>query len=509
MKSFIQKHWHISLLLIIFILPRLLWIYDRNIVFTFDQGKDSLAVMHMWLIHTPKLIGPWTSIPGLFFGPGWYYLILPGYILFQGSPFGAVWIMVILGVVQIFLAYRYFGKTMALIIATAQAWMTTSQSAWNPFPMPLITLILLIILQDTEKKKMLGKLQACLLGFTMSLGFHFSTAFAIFYPLLIAFFFLLRKIRPSASALFLFILSAGIPFIPQIIFEFRHNFLEVHAVFNYLTTGSTQSFSAQQILTIARSVYGELRLAMYPGFEKDYFGFSYLVYLTVLTCYIYAYIKLYNQKKLSVFFIDAIAWYLIPTIGFAFLHYNTWYTLAIIPVFALIVSQLIDAAPRYYKILILFFFLCTPLERVFRYYTYNRNEFFESRQFISAKLRALEYIRAEAGDSPYASYHYVPDVYDYAYQYLYFWQAYKGLPLPVEFSYKPGESAYVTEKTELLAHFPQKKMKAEKIFFIVEAPENSQLLKEWWGQQKYQKILSRHEISPEIIVFEALPLSEK
>src|SRR3989344_6959022 len=94
---------------------RLPLIISGIIPFSFDHGRDSLAVLHLIKTLNPVFIGPWTSIPGLFFGPSWYYLLTPAYFLSQGNPVSAVWLMFFLGLIQIALAYKYFGVYEAIM----------------------------------------------------------------------------------------------------------------------------------------------------------------------------------------------------------------------------------------------------------------------------------------------------------------------------------------------------------------------------------------------------------
>ncbi len=147
LKNFIKNHYWLLFLVTLLIATRLPYLIDNTIPFRFDHGKDSLAVMHMWLLRKPKFVGPWTSIPGLYFGAGWYYLLLPFYIVAGGHPVSGVIAMIILQIIVIILAYQYFGKLTATIFTTAPTWFTITQSAWNPFPMALVSLLILIILK--------------------------------------------------------------------------------------------------------------------------------------------------------------------------------------------------------------------------------------------------------------------------------------------------------------------------------------------------------------------------
>jgi hypothetical protein len=155
----------------------------------------------------------------------------------------------------------------------------------------------------------------------------------------------------------------------------------------------------------------------------------------------------------------------------------------------------------------------------YQFYTTDRQALAQKRDFLPAKLQALRYVRKAVGQRSFASYHYVPAVYDFSYQYLYFWQALQGLDLPQEFAYKPGENAYVKQKQALLSYFYSKQPSAfnkqqkpgekssavEIIAFIVEEPIRQDDLDHWWQEQSYQKIITTQEITSDITVYLATP----
>ncbi|HKY73988.1 MAG TPA: hypothetical protein VJ246_01595, partial [Patescibacteria group bacterium] len=153
--------------------------------------------------------------------------------------------------------------------------------------------------------------------------------------------------------------------------------------------------------------------------------------------------------------------------------------------------------------------LVTPISEYVMYFRNDMTRALDSREMLPAKLRVVQFVREKANGKPFSSYHYVPDIYDYSYQYLYLWDAWNGRPLPQEFSYKPGETAYIPEKVEILQVLPTSSAKPEKIFFIVEKPGNKDFLAAWWGQQRYGTIVGTQEISPDITVYEATPAQEK
>jgi len=75
----------------------------------------------------------------------------------------------------------------------------------------------------------------------------------------------------------------------------------------------------------------------------------------------------------------------------------------------------------------------------------------------------------------------------------------------VEFSYQPGEITYVPEKPQLLSKLPETSGAAEKIFLIIEKPENIHHypLSAWLERLPIGEVVSRQRLGPELEVWEA------
>ncbi len=166
--------------------------------------------------------------------------------------------------------------------------------------------------------------------------------------------------------------------------------------------------------------------------------------------------------------------------------------------------EILKNSPKTIQGVYLILLLLTPLFGLKRYYAEAKPMIDNSRAFLPIKIKALEYIYDQAQDKPFSSYQYLPEIYDYGYQYLYFWQGFQDKQLPVEFSYKPGEISYVTEKPELLKLFPKIKPQAEKTFLILNLPENKHHypLDPWLDQFNIKKIVSKKQMSDEVWVWE-------
>jgi len=65
---------------------RIIEVSNNNFAFTMDQARDVLDIRHMVVSKVPKIVGPTTSINGVFLGPFWYYFNFPAFIFGTGNP---------------------------------------------------------------------------------------------------------------------------------------------------------------------------------------------------------------------------------------------------------------------------------------------------------------------------------------------------------------------------------------------------------------------------------------
>lgn len=501
--------WLLWFLLLYAFLARILYLVEEILPFGFDHGKDSLAVLHMLVTHTPKLIGPWTSIPGLYFGPGWYYLLAPFLLLFNYNPAAAVIPLVLIILFQVGLVYKVFGLVPAVLVASAPLWLSISKSAWNPFPMTLISWLLLVVLQGIEQNKKFSRFSAISVGILSAFGFHFSAAFAIFYLPIVIVLALVRRWRISAKQILLVILGFALPFIPQALFELKHNFIEVRSVLTYFSQGETQSFTVSKVASVISTLFGEIRSASMPDLFFSPLSAAFALCMLVLLLSVFW--KNWKQdEKLRFFTTQAICFTVIPAVGLSFLHFNVWYLLGLLPAITLLIGYALSLLRRPLKLIVLAVFLLSPVLMYFRYFAVDRAHHRLSTPFLSAKITAIAKVRDLAEGAPYATYVYAPDIYDFAYQYIYLSQALSHqFALPSDFSYQPNVPEYYQGKAELLAHvdpdFKPISTTPEKIFFIVEQPHDLKLLQAWWQQQSFQSITGEYQISPELTVFAASP----
>lgn len=506
-----------KIFIILFILAaiiRYLYLKDNTVPFLFDHGKDSLAILHMLAVPELKFIGPWTSIPGLYFGPAWYYLLAPFYLLSGYNPASGAVAMSILVLLQMYLVYKYFNIESSAIVGFSGFWLMMSKSAWNPFPMTLLSIIILILLLKQLKLKKIDNKLLAGLAFTASFGFHFSSAFAIFYPIIILSVFLLNKLWPNIKNILVAFIAFIIPFFPQILFEFKNGFPQYHAIINYFTKGGGgDGLSVLKIQDIVFQFFGQNRLVVFDsmGNLSTYASYIFLIFIFIAIFVIYKQ-KTINIKLKRIAYISLL-FYLIPFIGFLFLHFNLWYVYPIVPITTILVGTLVHELPKKLRYVFILLYIITAILRLDYYLKIEKPRFISDSGFYPVKKAVIEYIRQDAGDKDFSVYTYKPDIYDFPYQYEFLVQGLKGKVLPQEFAYEPNVVSYVKEKNDLLETIDNKygqrwRGEPQVIYYIVTEKKESELLGNWWGRQKYSQIVAQKEFGDRLVVYTATPIKE-
>src|SRR3989337_4292059 len=129
---------------------RLIFPLKGLFAFNYDQGRDFLAVSKIIWEKDLVLIGHTTGLPGIFYGPWWYYFLAPAVLVSGGDPqrvaiFFAV--LAIFSTVFLYLLLKTLTKNtlLSLILATIAAfsnlWMFGSAHILNPSLTPIFFMI--------------------------------------------------------------------------------------------------------------------------------------------------------------------------------------------------------------------------------------------------------------------------------------------------------------------------------------------------------------------------------
>lgn len=238
----------IGILLLAFVL-RAQETLSHNFLFLLDQGRDMMAVKQIVYDHRLTLIGPYTSLGGVFQGPLWYYLLAIPTIIFNGDPWGAVLLMLVISMSVVIVAYlivkKLAGETSALFTAflfgVSPEAGAAATFAWNPHPMWLIIVVYICSLYATVYRN--PKYQLFLWP-VIALSFHFQTAMGVFLLVsTIIFLALFHRNFFKNRYLIYGLLGALLLLSPQILFELRHDFLMTRSILK-LASGSSQGLFA-------------------------------------------------------------------------------------------------------------------------------------------------------------------------------------------------------------------------------------------------------------------------
>ena len=518
MRNF-KKNKSLLFLGLIFILAcfvRFPQIISGQFQFVFDMGRDMLWTRDIVVLKKLYLIGPWGSISGVFFGPFWYYFLSIPFALSGGNPKASVLAVFSVDLLTILLGY-FFGKEIknerlglliAFFLAFSPALISASTFAFHANLLPFTTLIFIYSLYKLQTKQK-AHLYLPLSAFLASLNFHLEPATAIFTTLtLIVFLFLNLKLLKNLKVLIISILAFIIPFIPQIIFEFRHSFLQTKSLILYFQ-GENQTLEGK--LPILPRINDRL-FKFFDLFKQSIFIPNIFVAFLILLVVIIALTILFRTKKkkqkeaISIILLNLI----IPLIGFIFLfspELKSWYIRGLPVAYCLLVALVFDLILEKFKklkaviflILIVIFFanvnLLSRLNDIFLGFPEGNAGTFRN------QIRTIDWIYQDAGGKDFNVYVYTPPIYDFHYQYLFWWYGKKNYQYePFEYSYLPGKKDYIKYKYSYLPQDYNNKKPPLPFYLILEPDNDKTKILGWLENFKESKTLTKIILPGQITV---------
>ena len=431
----------LSIFLIATVLIRFTPIVTGNFPFLFDHGRDLLDVKKIVVDHHLTLIGPFTGIQGVFQGPYHYYLLAIAFIIGNAHPAAGTVFMAILGVLGVFLCYilgrkilgRTFGVIAALIFAVAPSSIAFSQHFWNPHWIPFLMVLFYFALY----KSIFGNKKYLMLSWFLA-GSMASLEIADglwMLPVLLVSYLILDRKAFLSKWFYIGAVLYGILFIPQALFDVRHQFLMTKSII-VLFEGKNQSLGA----IIPFAVRPGLRLSelldatVYSFSLNQVLGNIFFAIGIVYTAYACITIQGKKLKVIALFLIAPVVYYVIfvlfPRPAW------TWYWIGLQVSYyffiAYVFSQLVKFNPiiKYGAILLLGVWAVLT---VISYHTFPVHDD-PGTGIFKNEMRVINYIYKDANGKPFSEFVYTPPVYDYAYQYLFWWAGTR------IYHYVPGKS---------------------------------------------------------------------
>ncbi|MBU3957127.1 glycosyltransferase family 39 protein [Patescibacteria group bacterium] len=272
-KSIKKSKFETAILAAIVLLAIFLRFYKINELhfFTYDQARDNLIAKRILVDHKWTLLGPQSSMRGVYLPPYYYYTLVPILWLSRLNPVGVDIYTALIGVLTVILVWYFcrevLGQIPALmtsaLYATSPLIVELSHRAWNPNTQPLFILLSLFFwyrLWTTKKEKYL---LFSSLSFGYATNLHYG-ALCLLPIWLFAFFWFLVKSKKKRLILFsllvLFLFGA-----PLILFDLRHQFMLTKNIYTYFFAGERISLSPKKFFEPMVASVFELFVALLSG----------------------------------------------------------------------------------------------------------------------------------------------------------------------------------------------------------------------------------------------------
>lgn len=351
-----------------------LWNLEHRVLFDFDQETLAWEAKKIIINRDLTLIGMKAGPAEVFIGPGMYYVYALVYFLSQMNPLGANIFAVLMGLLTLtaifYVAKRLFSFSEGVIAAIIYSFSFTlnifDRLAWLLAPLVLVSLLIILfscLYTERKEKKYLYFLTG-LLGFSYHI--HFT---GLFFFLIVPFFFWWsKKARLNKVDLLIISLILFFWFSPLIVFDLRHNFLNLKGVLKLFSSSGAAINYGLKLKTLFRyTLENQARI-----FFKNLPAFSLQLSVVSLAFLALLFKRGENDKKIAkLFFLFLI----VPVFVFLFYsgHVPEYYFLITFPVHILLFSRMVVYFSRVFSwfkiplLVYLYLFVLINLSQVFLY----------------------------------------------------------------------------------------------------------------------------------------------
>lgn len=378
----------------------------NSIEFAWDQERDAFAVKQIIVEKKPILIGPRVvNDKGFMLAPYFFYILIPFYLLTAFHPYATIVFIAFYTIFFLILSFsiikEIFSERIAFIFIFLWSVLPLAiyldTIPWNPLLVPLLFMSLFYLFKKLNFNKPKNWL---LLGFY--LGFSFNIHVQLIILTFVSFIFTLLKGPKNKiikNNLFLF-LGFLISFLPLLIFDLRHDFLNLNLFLNFFknTNVIRQSFAF---------------IPVWINYvDKIFFTKSFL--LSILLWFFVAFTFLLSSKKNIFNKILFFTWITFPII---FIIYgkrpSEYYFTFCLPMIILALSQLISKI-KINKFFLLIFVILISSITIFSKLKKNHVYAFS----LANKINVIKYIKEKTADQKFNISYSVPFGQNSGYSYL-------------------------------------------------------------------------------------------
>jgi len=431
-KQFLTKDkLFLGLLTILYLKLETYLAYKGIFAFTYDQGRDLLEAAKLIFERNITLIGPTTGLPGIFYGPWWYYFLSIPIFVSGGNPTFVAIIFSFIGLatsISLFLFLRYVTNSfflpafLAYISLVSSQWMLSPTFIWSPTFVPVFMILMFYSFDKITRAQ--SKKDFFLYGLSSQIILQGEVAFGVMTTLWLLLSFLIYKKYFFTKKIIWTLAGMFLLWIPQILFELRNNFLELRATIAYLIEPKIYGDKAPIYLRFSQ------RLDSYYGqFSQTFFNGNKLIallFIGFITLALFITAKKHKFEKQSKLLVKYLLTFTIFSIMFFTLFQDRiwdYYLIGMPITFVIIISLILKQAIsstllKYLSILfvILIFFHNLPNSLFGRV---NEEKVTDGGTFINAQ-RVMDFIVSQEPKN-YSLYVYSPAIFDPPFDYLIYW----------------------------------------------------------------------------------------
>jgi hypothetical protein len=480
---------------------------NYNFPFTTDQARDMIDLRDIVVGINPTLVGPTTSINGVRLGPGYYYFNVVPFVIGQGDPaFLVYWNLLFYLIAAVLLLLLHtkkevaFGFFASILFICAPGYFQATRYFWNAHAMPYFTVAFFIALYFFLRNPSVKK--AILVGLSAGIGLQFEAAFGILFmpfALLISGFFY-KKIDWK---LFLYqIFGFCLTLVPQILFELKNNFAMTQ-IFISEVTGDSQILGEK--LSFTQSILNHIN--SYIQFSHGVIALPYnLDSIVLIAAILFLGLKLYQKKldpDLKIYFLISLGFLIFSFLFYTLYHYplKSWYILGLRVPYILLIATFLTAVYNHllenksYRhlpktVTIAVILISVGLSFLDQKQFIPTNDKFRSddKSNLRNSIEAIDWVYEKTQGRGFKAYNYIPSVYDFPYQYLYWWHGTKTYGYQPEIiTYKDNVPEYIPNNKQFLTK--TKSQEDNLIAMIYEDDESMDRIFAWGGNfTKYCRV---------------------
>ncbi len=408
---------------------RLVPVVTGNIFFWFDQGLDTILVKQLVVDHKINLVSRYSGLAGVLMGPLWTWMLAIPFLVSRGNPASFSIFMSLASLSSSLFTFwfvrKHFGAVTALIATglTLLAPVFVFNSTVAASPHPLTFLFILFIWFSYELFVNQKNIFWIPLLFLTGIFFQFEIGFALFCLPTIAILALIFRRFPSNRYFLMGAVLLGLTFLPQILFDLRHQFL--------ISKGILKLFSGGSSLYTVHSPLPQRFLERAWSFGDDFLTMIVLVrqwwfVIPIVALMFWGWALQKNKAFLKILLTIILTFY----IGFSFYPGPlwVWYRAGLPVAYVLLLAIPFGTLWKKVKVTrpIIIVILLLILSKTINIQTDSADV-----AMLKTQTNVLDYVYQSSSGEPFAYFAYTPPVYDYIWQYDFWWygrQKYGRLP---------------------------------------------------------------------------------